>query len=94
MKVGELKQLLDSYEDNTDVVVAYQYGDYWRTVAADDFDDIVVGLVEKSERLRSWKIVTDEGGHLSNDEDDLEDEDVDEGTTYKRAVIITGERLQ
>lgn len=46
--VGQLKEMLNRYDDNLPVVVGRCSGDYWRTEIAPPFISTEVGVVEYS----------------------------------------------
>lgn len=57
LTVGELKELLSEYDDDTLVMIGSQYGDYWQTTVADKIGEYQVNLakVEYSEYHKTYK---------------------------------------
>ena len=65
--VGQLRSLLDDYDDDMPVGIGYQYGDYHRSTG------VVVPSVPEEKHVK-WSanlrsIIVDEGGHDNEDEE-------------------------
>ena len=51
MTVGELKEQLNQYSDDTPVYFTYNYGDHWRTEVAKSITSIEEGAIKYSDYL-------------------------------------------
>lgn len=60
LTVGELKEMLSQYNDNDEVLVSYQSGDYWRTEVAKKITDVDEAYVVYSDYHQCDKISEDE----------------------------------
>ena len=60
MKVKELIAFLEAKNPDSDVHIAYNYGDYWRTTVAPEIREIEEGEVEWSEYHRMHRMVEDD----------------------------------
>ena len=58
--VGELKAVLDEYEDDMPVMKSYNYGDHWSTTVAENLDEVQDNFVKYSSYHRMGK-VSEEG---------------------------------
>lgn len=78
MTVGELREALNGYDENTPVMVPYPSGDYWHTQLAGNVSGFRIneGLVQWSEYHREWKIIE------ADEEDDKDEE--------SQAVLLLG----
>jgi hypothetical protein len=59
MKVSELKEILEDFDDDTEVYFAYNYGDYWHTTVADKVNEVGMEDLVYSEYHQSMKICED-----------------------------------
>lgn len=71
LTVGELKELLDNFDDEMPVLFCYNYGDYWSTVVAETIgaDDVDEGKIFWSSYHNKYKVV------LNDDYSELTEED-------------------
>lgn len=56
LTVGDLKNMLNGYDDNMPVYFQYNYGDHWRTQVAGEINDVYVSQVEYSEYHQMEKV--------------------------------------
>ena len=84
MTVGELIESLQGFDENTPVVLSYQYGDYWRSICANTVgrDDIDEGEVEWSGYHETWK--------LSKDDGEFEDGEYAEDDDKRQVAVVIG----
>jgi hypothetical protein len=78
MKVSELIEMLNGFDQDAPVHFAYGYGDHWRTQVAPAVCQVWDGKVVYSDYHRMDKLVEDRGDY----------DDEDEETTAIKAVII------
>lgn len=64
MNVRELREMLEMFDDEMEVVFARDSKDYWRTTVADSLEDVVDGVVEHSAYHNQYKLVEDEDGNM------------------------------
>lgn len=62
MKVGKLKQILEEYDDDMEVHIAYDYGDHWHTQVTPEINNIDVVEVKYSDYHQMYKISNDDEG--------------------------------
>jgi hypothetical protein len=74
MTVAELKNLLEHYDDNQKVMFAYNAGDYWKTIVAEEVTELDELEVSYSAYHQKYKLT---------DGDDEEDE-----YEYETALIL------
>jgi hypothetical protein len=58
--VRELIEQLENFDPETQVLFAYNYGDYWRTEVAEEIREVEMISVEYSDYHQMQKIVDDE----------------------------------
>ena len=75
MKVSELVSMLENMDQNADVHICYNYGDYWRTTVAPKASDVFEGDITYSDYHRMPKLVEYAG-------------DLDAGATLNNVVLI------
>lgn len=56
MTVKELKERLNQFDDNTEVMFSHNYGDFWRTPVALPIEEIVENEVVFSDYHNSYRI--------------------------------------
>ena len=78
MLVRDLIELLEGYEADMEVHIAYGYGDHWRTQVAPKVSNVREAVVTYSEYHRMDKIASE----------DYDDEDETEVAGQRRVVII------
>ncbi len=83
MKVADLIQELEYLdpEQELDVKIAYNSGDYWRTVVAADIEEIEIVTVEYSDYHRKEKVID------SDDSDDEADNNVRKALILKERTL-------
>lgn len=59
MLVKELITLLETHNQESEVMFSYNYGDYWNTTIAADISAVDVVAVEPSEYHNTHKVVDD-----------------------------------
>lgn len=79
MLVRDLIELLEGYDADTEVHIAYGYGDHWRTEVAPKVDRVHQGIVEYSDYHQMDKLVEDE---------DCYDEDTGDYKAGIRKVVV------
>jgi len=77
MKVSELIELLQNFDESADVHLAHGSGDYWRTTLAPKVSQVFNGSVQMSDYHRCDRLI--------HDEDEPED---DEAEPVRRVVVI------
>jgi len=82
MKVRQLIEKLEQYDDDQEVHFGYNYGDYWKTEVAPHVGGVHEVLVKHSNYHQMPKVVTDA------DCEDCEEEELPEGS--EPVVLITG----
>lgn len=80
MKVSELIEQLQCFDEDAEVHVAYGAGDYWRTTLAPKVTQVFNGSVQMSEYHRSDKLI--------HDEDDMEDDNDEQEYKVRHVVVI------
>jgi hypothetical protein len=78
MKVKDLIEFLEDFDPETEVHMAYGYGDYWNSTVAPRIGNVTMGEVEYSEYHRMDKLV------------ERDDEDEEESEVTRRRVVIIG----
>jgi hypothetical protein len=68
LTVGDLKNMLEGVDENMEVHISYNYGDYWRTQVAPDATEAEEVKVKYSSYHHMDKIVEED-----SDEDDHSD---------------------
>mgnify|MGYP006269680747 CR=1 FL=1 len=81
MKVAELRELLEGFDEDMEVHFSYNYGDHWHTTVAPRVDEVFEGVVERSDYHRMDKLV---------DEEDCYDEDTGDYKEEVRRVVVLG----
>lgn len=78
MKVGELKILLDKYDEEMEVFVRHPSHDYWKNQLASSFDsdDVDIGCIQHSEYHRQFIVPS-------------EDREYDEDKEVKEVLVIS-----
>ena len=56
MTVKELIEALQDFDENMEVKITYNYGDYWRTTVADKINNVDEGQVKYSSYHRTDKV--------------------------------------
>ena len=56
MNVGQLRQMLESYEDSITVSVAYNCGDYWKSIVAPEAEVVELLPVEYSNYHNKYQL--------------------------------------
>ena len=59
MTKKELIEYLEDYDDNMEVHISYDYGDYWKTMVAPKITDVDLKMIKYSEYHRMNKIDID-----------------------------------
>lgn len=60
MTVGQLKEILENFDDETPVLIGYDYGDHWHSQVADRIDEPDGPMViEWSDYHNKFKVSTD-----------------------------------
>ena len=78
MLVRDLIELLEGYEADMEVHIAYGYGDHWRTQVAPKAADVREAVVTYSEYHRMDKIA----------DEDYDDEDEATVDSQRRVVVL------
>lgn len=78
MKVSELREMLENFDEDMEVHFEYNYGDHWRTTVAPKVTSVDEAEVVWSEYHRMPKIV----------ERDYDEDEGDEPETLQRVVVI------
>jgi hypothetical protein len=78
MNVKELRELLEGFDDNTEVLFQYNYGDHWRTQVAAPVDKVEEGKVIPSPYHNMDRVL------------DEDDEQEDEPSPDERNVVLIG----
>lgn len=60
MTVAELREELERFDDETEVMFAYDYGDHPHTIVADSIAEVDNGTVVWSSYHRTYKVAEDE----------------------------------
>lgn len=84
MTVKSLIALLKQMDQNADVMFAYNYGDYWRTVVMEDVEQVEEEKVVWSDYHDKYK----EDPKRAEEQDDDDDDDDDENEHPPKVVVV------
>lgn len=59
MNVGELREWLEDFSDDAEVMISYRYGDYWNTTVARGITEVGEAQVVYSDYHRMMKVLGD-----------------------------------
>ena len=87
MNVKELIEQLQSFDGDTEVKFAYNYGDYWKTEVAADVSNVSNSDVTYSEYHRMDTVVDE-----YRDDEDMDEEEREHFRKQCRTVCLLGTR--
>jgi hypothetical protein len=79
MKVSELIELLQNFDEDAEVHMAYGSGDHWRTTLAPKVTQVFNGAVQMSDYHQGDRLIHDE---------DVEDDNDEQEYKVRRVVVI------